>query len=214
MEFNEKLRELRTAKSLTQEELAEALFVSRAAISKWESGRGYPSLASLQEISKFFSISIDELIATKEVISLAEDEKKEYTNQYVTLICHGLDIFLGFLLFLPIFGSGTDEPSSLALYAATNISLWIRVVIFVLVGLTVLNGVSGMIISRLNKPSWNRHRIVTGMGLSLINTVIFILIRQPYPSIICLLVLLVKGLLLAIRIYNGSAKGKERLRNK
>ena len=42
VEFNEKLHELRKSRGLTQEELAEALFVSRTAISKWESGRGYP----------------------------------------------------------------------------------------------------------------------------------------------------------------------------
>ena len=53
MEFNEKLQELRKAKGLTQEELAEKLFVSRTAISKWESGRGYPSIDSLKEISRF-----------------------------------------------------------------------------------------------------------------------------------------------------------------
>lgn len=40
MEFHEKLQELRKPKSLTQEELSEILFVSRTAISKWESGRG------------------------------------------------------------------------------------------------------------------------------------------------------------------------------
>lgn len=38
VEFNEKLHELRKSRGLTQEELAEALFVSRTAISKWESG--------------------------------------------------------------------------------------------------------------------------------------------------------------------------------
>ena len=63
MEFNEKLQELRKSRGLTQEELAEALFVSRTAISKWESGRGYPNLDSLKEISKYFSITIDELLS-------------------------------------------------------------------------------------------------------------------------------------------------------
>ena len=53
MEFNEKLQELRKNKNLTQEQLADMLFVSRTAISKWESGRGYPSIDSLKEISNF-----------------------------------------------------------------------------------------------------------------------------------------------------------------
>ena len=75
MEFNEKLQELRKGKGLTQEELAEKLFVSRAAISKWESGRGYPSIDSLKEISRFFSVTIDEMICPEEIISAAEEEK-------------------------------------------------------------------------------------------------------------------------------------------
>lgn len=65
MEFYEKLQELRRSKNLTQEELAEALYVSRTAISKWESGRGYPSIDSLKAISKFFSVSIDELLSAE-----------------------------------------------------------------------------------------------------------------------------------------------------
>lgn len=51
MEFHEKLQELRKNKGMTQEELAKELFVSRTAISKWESGKGYPSIDSLKEIS-------------------------------------------------------------------------------------------------------------------------------------------------------------------
>ena len=61
MEFNEKLQQLRTGKGLTQEQLAEHLYVSRSAISKWESGKGYPNIESLKCISKFFSVTIDEL---------------------------------------------------------------------------------------------------------------------------------------------------------
>ena len=60
MELNEKLQELRKKKGLTQEELAQALYVSRTAISKWESGRGYPNLDSLRGISKFFGVTVDE----------------------------------------------------------------------------------------------------------------------------------------------------------
>ena len=51
MEFNEKLQQLRKQKGLTQEQLAEALFVSRTAVSKWESGRGYPNIESLKAIA-------------------------------------------------------------------------------------------------------------------------------------------------------------------
>ena len=72
MEFNEKLQQLRTGKNLTQEQLAEQLYVSRTAISKWESGKGYPNIESLKCISKFFSVTIDELLSGEELITLAE----------------------------------------------------------------------------------------------------------------------------------------------
>ena len=87
MEFNEKLQELRKSRSMTQEELAEALFVSRTAISKWESGRGYPSIDSLKEISRFFSVTIDDLICSDEMISVAENEKREFADNFWLYCC-------------------------------------------------------------------------------------------------------------------------------
>ena len=54
MEFQEKLQQLRKQKGLTQQELADQLYVSRTAVSKWESGRGYPNIDSLKAIAAFF----------------------------------------------------------------------------------------------------------------------------------------------------------------
>ena len=58
MEFHEKLQHLRRRSGLTQEQLAERLFVSRTAVSKWESGRGYPNLESLKDISAHCGVSV------------------------------------------------------------------------------------------------------------------------------------------------------------
>ncbi len=197
MEFNEKLQELRKSKSLTQEELAEALFVSRTAISKWEQGRGYPSIDSLKEISRFFSVSIDDLICSEEIVSAAADEKKECVEKYISLICNTLDIFLALLLFLPVFGNGTDHPVSVSLYTITGLSTWIKTVFAALISLAALNGICGVIINHFDKPVWNRHRLMTGMMLSVACAAVFILTRQPYAGIICLAVLVVKGLMVA-----------------
>ncbi len=195
MEFNEKLQELRKRKGITQEELAEALFVSRTAISKWESGRGYPNIDSLKAISKFFSVSIDELICSEEMISVAEVEKKEYVSKYLTLICSSLDLLPVILFFIPVFGNGA-ESVSVSLLAMTEISSWLKMVFVTSIGLLILNGLFGVIISNFDRPAWNKHRLITGMALSVIGAGIFILTRQPYAGIICFVILVVKGVLL------------------
>ena len=85
MEFHEKLQELRKQKNLTQEELSEILFVSRTAISKWESGRGYPSIDSLKAIAEFFGVTIDELLSNRELICMAEKDSHQKTQHAIGL---------------------------------------------------------------------------------------------------------------------------------
>ena len=77
MELGEKLQALRKNRGLTQEELAEALYVSRTAVSKWESGRGMPNIESLKAISKFFSVTLDDLLSGEELLVIAEDDHKQ-----------------------------------------------------------------------------------------------------------------------------------------
>jgi len=197
MEFNEKLQELRKSKGLTQEELAEKLFVSRTAISKWESGRGYPSLDSLKEIARFFSVTIDDLICSDEMISVAENEKREFADKYVSLICNVMDILPVILLFLPAFGNGSGSSETVSLFGLSGITPWVKTVFVVIIGITILNGICGAIIANFNKPVWNRHRLVTGVILSTLSVTVFIVTRQPYAGIVCFAFLVIKGFLIA-----------------
>lgn len=197
MEFSEKLQELRKSRSMTQEELAESLFVSRTAISKWESGRGYPSIDSLKEISRFFSVTIDELICSDEMITVAENDKKEFVSKYISLICNALDILPAILLFIPAFGNGAASSETVSLLGLSGIAPWLKTVFVVIIGITILNGICGVIIANFNKPVWNRHRLVTGVVLSILSVTVFIVTRQPYAGIVCFAFLVIKGFLIA-----------------
>ena len=196
MEFNEKLQELRKSRSLTQEELAEALFVSRTAISKWESGRGYPSIDSLREISRYFSVTIDDLICSEEMISVAENEKKEFADKSLSLICNAMDILLAILLFIPAFGNWPDSSETVSLFGLTGITPWVKNVFIVMIATAILNGICGVIIANFNKPVWNKHRLITGVILSILTVIVLIATKQPYAGVVCFAFLVIKGFLI------------------
>ena len=103
MEFHEKLQELRKRRELTQEELAEALYVSRTAISKWESGRGYPGIESLKRIADFYSVTIDELLSGEKLISIAEKENKTNIRSMCDFVFGIADVSFLLLIVLPLY---------------------------------------------------------------------------------------------------------------
>lgn len=86
MTFGQKLKKLRTDSGLTQEQLADRIFVTRTAISKWETDNGYPSIDSLKEISNLFNISIDELISDADIENKKTLEEKASKKMYCIAI--------------------------------------------------------------------------------------------------------------------------------
>ncbi len=68
VEIGSFLGELRKQKELKQKEVAEALQVSDKAISRWETGRGIPDVDSLQRLSEFYEVSINEILAGRRVM--------------------------------------------------------------------------------------------------------------------------------------------------
>ena len=197
MEFNEKLQMLRADKNMTQEELAKELYVSRTAVSKWESGRGYPNIESLKAIAKFFNITIDELICSEEVIALAEHNISNSNKNHTALVCGILDCLNALLLFLPLFGeSHTGKVLSVSVFGLTGVSAWLKTVFVIVIALSALNGFCAVIISNFDKPLWDKHRLITGLALSVAGAVLFMLTRQPYAGVFFLCFLIIKGFLI------------------
>ncbi len=77
--FGENLKKLRKEKEMTQETLADFLGVSFQAVSKWERGETYPDITTLPIISRFFNVSIDDLLG----VNKAREEEK--INEYIKL---------------------------------------------------------------------------------------------------------------------------------
>ena len=62
MTLGENLRLLRREKGLSQEQVAQTLFVARQTISKWENGQAEPGVESLKALAKLYGVSLDRLV--------------------------------------------------------------------------------------------------------------------------------------------------------
>ncbi len=196
MNFNVKLQELRKKKGLSQEELAETLFVSRAAISKWESGRGYPNIDSLKRISKLFSVSIDELLSSEELIFLAEEDKKQKENNFRDLVYGLLDICTSLLLFLPFFAQRTDDLiEAVSLLTMSFNQNYLKTLYLIIVIFNIVYGIVLLALQNNNKALWLSIKYKLSLLLNIVGVILFIITLQSYAAIFLFVFLTIKVLI-------------------
>ena len=197
MEFNEKLQELRKNKGLTQEELAEALYVSRTAISKWESGRGYPSIDSLKEIAKFFSVTIDELLSSNEVLSIAEEDNKQKEKHFRSLVFGLLDISVLMFFFLPFFGQKANGiVHEVSLLSLNEIATYLRIAYYAIVISIAVYGILTLTFQNCQKTFWVKNRDKISLILNVFAVLLFIISSQAYAGAFLFVFLIIKALML------------------
>ena len=200
MEFNEKLQELRKQKGLTQEELAKALYVSRTTISKWESGRGYPSIDSLKAIAKFFSLTVDELLSSGEVLSIAEAETNESKRKMQDLVCGLLDVSSLLFLCLPLFADRSGELiRSVSLLSLSDAQPYLKISYLAIIIAITVTGVLTLALQDSQAPFWMTIKTKVSISLSAIAVMIFIISIQSYAAIFAFVTLIIKGFLLIKR---------------
>lgn len=195
MELNEKLQELRKSKGMTQEELAEVLYVSRTAISKWESGRGTPSIESLKQISAFFSVSIDDLLSAEKALSLAEQEHKVSRQNQIHLWNGIIDICSVGLIFLPLYPNAVGQT----VYAVNLLSYTNRVhrsICLLLFLALILTGVVKTLLTCLGQKKEQGFLTVLSMALSILSVLFLTAARISYATAVAFILLMLKGTLL------------------
>ena len=197
MEFNEKLQELRKSRGLTQEELAEKLYVSRTAVSKWESGRGYPNIDSLKEISMFFSVSIDELLSSEKLLFIAEKENKTNIKNICELLFSIIDLFYVFLIVLPLYPDTVNGfIYSVSLLNYTEISEFNKIIYFISFFSLILLGILKLIITKVKKERFNNILTVTSVVLNILIVLLFAITREVYALILVFIFLITKSMLI------------------
>ena len=115
-EFGEQLRKAREAKEITQQTLAEKLYVTRQAVSRWECGDRYPDLITTKKISQILEVSIDDLLSENEMKVMAERnpiiDKPVINNVvivlYVFAVFSFLITFVDILIRFPLQSSQID----------------------------------------------------------------------------------------------------------
>lgn len=200
MEFHEKLQQLRTQRGLTQEMVAQALYVSRTAVSKWESGRGYPNIDSLKAISKFYSVSIDDLLSGEELLTLAEEDHKQKEKNTCDIVFGLLDLSAALLLFLPFFGQRTDGAvQAVSLLVLTGVRPYLKAAYLAVVIGAVMLGILTLVLQNCGHEGWVRNKNRASLLVSTAGVLLFTVSRQPYGAVYLFVFLMLKGNLLKNR---------------
>ena len=197
MEFYEKLQELRKSRGLTQEELAEALYVSRTAVSKWENGRGYPSIDSLKEISAYFSVTLDELLSGEKIISIAEKENKSNIQNMCNLLFGMVDLLSILLIVLPLYPKTIDGyVYSVNLWMYTETAVYNRRVYWILFLSLIVSGVLKILQTQRKIEKGQKLLTFCSIFFSVVSILYLVLAREAYAATVAFLLMLMKGLLL------------------
>lgn len=193
MTFDEKLKTLRKSKNITQDELAQKLYVSRTAISKWESGKGYPSIETLKMLAAFYEVSIDDLVSNEEILDITTNTIERNKRLIISLLFCLLDIVLSLsLLFIPLYGLDIgDRIVSVGLFYSHYSTIEI-VLDLLFISLNLLHALTMIILIFFNKEKALKHLPIISCILTGLLVALFLSTRESYAGLLSLSFLGVK----------------------
>ena len=150
VEFGEKVKQIREEQGLTQQTLAERLYVTRQAVSRWECGARYPDLLTAKKLAVILDVSLDELLSGEELKEQVEKEPvlaKPIENILQTIL-YAMAAIIYFLLCVFSVYALLNPNEALANTPAGDVSLQIGDIVRTVYFVAVL---VGLILSMKNK---------------------------------------------------------------
>lgn len=167
--------------------------MSQTAVSKWESGRGFPNIESLKTISKYFSVSLDELLSGEEILAIAEEDQKEKERTIRDLVFGLLDCGMALLLFMPFFGQKANGViQEVSLLALSEIQTYLRTAYYAFVCIMITLGILTLALQNCRQRFWVQSKGLLSLILSAVGVCLFIISQQPYAAIFTFVFLIIK----------------------
>jgi transcriptional regulator with XRE-family HTH domain len=196
LEFEAKLVQLRRKHGLTQEQLSEKLYVSRAAVSKWESGRGFPNIDALKNISRVFQVPVDTLLSGDELIDLAESDNEKRLNRTITLVFALLDMLVSLFIVVPLYGEQQGDMIVLVNLLQYRSRTYIQLSFFVLLSLLSIHGLVELVLHSWDHRKMHHWLRIGSLSIHSLTILAFIATREPYANTFLFFLILIKGVLL------------------
>ena len=203
MEFGEKVQKLRNQNKWTQEQLAEKLYVSRTAVSKWESGKGYPNIDLLKDIAKLFNKTIDELLSSEEILDIAKIENTANMKRTNNLVYGLLDIISVLFIFLPLYARRTENfVYSVSLVSTNDISYMIKISCIIILSIISVIGLAENVLYFIDNKKIQRIINRLSLIVQTFSILFFAIARQAYLTAIVFILLIIKILIIAKNVWD------------
>lgn len=162
-----------------------------------QEGRGYPSIDSLKEISNFFSVTIDDLLSSERLLSIAEKENKSNIRSMCDLLFGIFDVCSFMLIVLPLYPNMVDEfIYSVNLFAYTQTTALNRLLYWIMFISLVIAGMIKLLLTKFGNERFNKTMTGISMVISILIVLFLSITREVYAVIVVFLLLVIKVVLL------------------
>ena len=156
-----------------------------------------PNIESLKAIAKFFSVTLDELLSTDEVLTIAEEDSKRKEKHFRDLIYGLLDICIALLVFLPFFAEDADGIiQSVSLIALGGVRSYLKITYLVTVLVTTVMGILTLTLQNCQSAAWVKSKTTLSLALGALLVLLFMISSQPYAAVFAFALLTIKALML------------------